>query len=261
DISEGMLGQARRKAADQPLVRFERQDANALAVRGTFDGAFANFGVLNCVADLGELAARLADRLRPGARLVAAGMPPFWLGVAGGGRGGPPGRETWRRRHAAGARVLPLWETQACRSGTARRVASRATCGSTSRCDTSSRSARCCRPRTWPVSWSAGPRGAPAQTGGCHWVTCGPTTTSACWSDGEATACSARADVALQAAAAPSPHTAGPRARRGAAAGHPAARVQPEAAALGGVSGPPAQPTRPASPGQPSARPGHWLRR
>jgi SAM-dependent methyltransferase len=113
DISEGMLGQARRKAADQPLVRFEQQDANALVLRGTFDGAFANFGVLNCVADLGELAARLADRLRPGARLVAVVMPPFclwetvWYALHG-----DVARATRRWRPcvaAVGDASLPVW--------------------------------------------------------------------------------------------------------------------------------------------------------
>jgi SAM-dependent methyltransferase len=54
---------------------FERQDANDLRVGGPFDGAFANFGVLNCVADLRQLAARLP--LRRGARFVAVVMAPF----------------------------------------------------------------------------------------------------------------------------------------------------------------------------------------
>jgi SAM-dependent methyltransferase len=79
DASEGMLGVAQRKAAGVPLVTFERQDASALSVSDQFDGAFANFGVLNCVADLHGLGSRLGVSLRPGSRFVAVVMPPFCL--------------------------------------------------------------------------------------------------------------------------------------------------------------------------------------
>src|SRR5207237_4979905 len=79
DVSEGMLSVAQSKAAGHPLVRFERQDANALALTGTFDGAFANFGVLNCLHDLGGFGSQLAGALRPGACLMAVVMPPFCL--------------------------------------------------------------------------------------------------------------------------------------------------------------------------------------
>ncbi len=79
DVSEGMLAQARLKAGGHPLVEFERQDANALTLDGVFDGAFANFGVLNCVADLAALGAHMGQLLRPGARFVAVVMPPFCL--------------------------------------------------------------------------------------------------------------------------------------------------------------------------------------
>ncbi|HET6320253.1 MAG TPA: methyltransferase domain-containing protein [Chloroflexota bacterium] len=79
DVSEGMLAQARLKAGANPLVEFERQDANSLSVSGTFDGAVADFGVLNCVADLRHFGEQLAAVLRPGARTVAVVMPPFCL--------------------------------------------------------------------------------------------------------------------------------------------------------------------------------------
>lgn len=80
DVSEGMLTVARSKGADEPLLRFERQDANALALTGRqFDGAFANFGVLNCVRDRQAFGAQLADALRPGAFFVAVVMPPFCM--------------------------------------------------------------------------------------------------------------------------------------------------------------------------------------
>jgi SAM-dependent methyltransferase len=46
-------------------------------VAAAFDGALADFGVLNCVADLPSVAAALAGRLRPGAALVASVMGPW----------------------------------------------------------------------------------------------------------------------------------------------------------------------------------------
>ncbi len=47
------------------------QDLDRLAP-ARFDGAYSNFGPLNCVPDLGRVARLLADRLRPGAPLVAS---------------------------------------------------------------------------------------------------------------------------------------------------------------------------------------------
>jgi len=75
DVSPAMLEVARRKTPE--TVTFEVQDANDLDVRGPFDGGFANFGVLNCVADLPTLATRLPIRL--GGRFVAVVMAPFCL--------------------------------------------------------------------------------------------------------------------------------------------------------------------------------------
>ena len=93
-------------------VTFERQDANDLQVSGPFDGAFANFGVLNCVADLRQLAARLP--LRRGAPVVAVVMAPFcawetaWYLVHGDVQ-----RATRRWQHGATADIagqrLPVW--------------------------------------------------------------------------------------------------------------------------------------------------------
>jgi len=108
DISPGMLEVARRKAPD---ATFEVQDASDLAISGSFDGAFANFGVLNCVADLPALAARLP--VRRGGRFVAVVMAPFclwetaWYAVHGDLR-----RATRRWRPATatiGGRTLPVW--------------------------------------------------------------------------------------------------------------------------------------------------------
>jgi len=78
DLSDGMLAQASAKGRGLP-IQFARQDANALALDDVFDGAYANFGVLNCVQDLHSLGSRLANALQPGARFIAVVMPPFCL--------------------------------------------------------------------------------------------------------------------------------------------------------------------------------------
>jgi ubiquinone/menaquinone biosynthesis C-methylase UbiE len=74
DISPGMLAVAERKTRGLD-VELARLDAADLSVRGSFDGGFANFGVLNCVPDLRGLAERLP--IRSGGRFVAVVMGPF----------------------------------------------------------------------------------------------------------------------------------------------------------------------------------------
>jgi ubiquinone/menaquinone biosynthesis C-methylase UbiE len=98
DVSEAMLMRARQKAAGHPLVSFERQDANALSVKGQFDGAYANFGVLNCVADRRGLGQRLGQVLGPGSRFVAVVMPPFCLWET-----------VWHLVHGDAARATRRW--------------------------------------------------------------------------------------------------------------------------------------------------------
>jgi len=111
--SEGGLSAGRPSFRNaSATVTFERQDANDLQVSGPFDGAFANFGVLNCVADLRTLAARLP--LRRGARVVAVVMAPFcawetaWYLVHGDVQ-----RATRRWQQGATADIagqrLPVW--------------------------------------------------------------------------------------------------------------------------------------------------------
>lgn len=52
--------------------------AEDLAVlEGPYDGAFSNFGALNCLADLGGVAASLAALIRPGGRLAICMMGRF----------------------------------------------------------------------------------------------------------------------------------------------------------------------------------------
>lgn len=55
------------------------EDLSLCEGRGVFDGATANFGVLNCVEDLRRAAAELARLVRPGGRLVLCPMGRFCL--------------------------------------------------------------------------------------------------------------------------------------------------------------------------------------
>ena len=84
DASLGMVKQAHRRRieAGRPEgLRLFHAPAERLGelpeLDGPYDGAFASFGVLNCIADLPALAGALACRLRPGAGLVVAPMGPI----------------------------------------------------------------------------------------------------------------------------------------------------------------------------------------
>ncbi|NJL56974.1 class I SAM-dependent methyltransferase [bacterium] len=96
DASEAMRAQARAKTADCALVTVLPLDLQCLergAVPGlewpSFDGAFANFGPLNCLRDWRPLAQFLADVMRPGSVAGFAVMSPFcvwemaWHGLHG----------------------------------------------------------------------------------------------------------------------------------------------------------------------------------
>jgi len=73
DSSSEMIRVATRRIQEnrhqqlvQPLL-LPAEDIATLPTDAWFDGAFSNFGALNCVADLRRLACDLAQRLRPGA--------------------------------------------------------------------------------------------------------------------------------------------------------------------------------------------------
>ncbi len=76
DASEAMLRVARRKAECAGVahrIRFLRVPMEHIgaALEGeTFDGAFSNFGALNCVADVPALSRTLARLLKPAAPLM-----------------------------------------------------------------------------------------------------------------------------------------------------------------------------------------------
>ncbi len=95
DASPAMVEVARRKvdragvAHRVAILIGALEDLDNLDVGHRAQGAVANFGVLNCIADLSALADALGRRLAPGARIVAVVMSPgcWWeltpLPVAG----------------------------------------------------------------------------------------------------------------------------------------------------------------------------------
>lgn len=85
DASEGMLQRARAKTAGSPFVQVERLDLSGAAdapcdaADQRFDGAFSNFGALNCLENWLPLARWLASRVRPGGVAAFGVMSPWCL--------------------------------------------------------------------------------------------------------------------------------------------------------------------------------------
>ena len=93
DISSQMIAVATRRVQEnglqklvQPLVLRAEEIASLpgtlpgiLPGKELFDGAFSNFGVLNCVEDLRRLARDLATLLKPGATALLCWMAPYCL--------------------------------------------------------------------------------------------------------------------------------------------------------------------------------------
>jgi SAM-dependent methyltransferase len=97
DVSGEMLAVARRKAAAAGVddrIAFEQLDLSGMRdwrleigaapisnlqslISTTYDGAFSNFGALNCLPDRRPVAEALADRVRPGGRIVLVVMGPL----------------------------------------------------------------------------------------------------------------------------------------------------------------------------------------
>jgi SAM-dependent methyltransferase len=118
DGAPAMVDAARRKAREQGVndrLAFAVMTLESFAAAGAdgtmpvdgegpFDGAFSNFGALNCLAELGPVARALAARLRPGAPAVLVLMGPIcpweWLWFLAHGQ---PGR-AFRRLRPGGAR-------------------------------------------------------------------------------------------------------------------------------------------------------------
>ena len=85
DPSSLMLDVASRRIrqnALQELVQprqLRAEDLSSLRASEQFDGAFSNFGALNCVEDLRKLAIDLATLLKPGAVAMLCWMGPYCL--------------------------------------------------------------------------------------------------------------------------------------------------------------------------------------
>jgi SAM-dependent methyltransferase len=82
DASEEMLALAGAKAEGEPLMSVQTLDIGNLHESDELqfiDGAFANFGVLNCLSEWRTLAAWLAARIKPGGMVAFGVMAPFCL--------------------------------------------------------------------------------------------------------------------------------------------------------------------------------------
>jgi len=85
DSSSQMIAVATRRVQEnglqtlvQPLV-LRAEDIATLSTVQLFDGAFSNFGVLNCIEDLRRMARDLAKLLKPGGTALLCWMGPYCL--------------------------------------------------------------------------------------------------------------------------------------------------------------------------------------
>lgn len=82
DISPRMIAVARQRLASHPCAALVEpqvlaaEEISRLQNGNLFDGAFSNFGALNCVRDLRSLAGEMATLLRPGAQALLCLMGP-----------------------------------------------------------------------------------------------------------------------------------------------------------------------------------------
>jgi len=84
DVSAEMVKLATRKINERGLEEYVKtvvlraEDISALSTQ-LFDGAFSNFGALNCIENLPEFAHDLARLLKPGARVLLCWMGRYCL--------------------------------------------------------------------------------------------------------------------------------------------------------------------------------------
>ncbi len=126
DLSPRMIDITRAKSKREGVESYV--DARVLAMDDLaelthdcprFDGAFSNFGGLNCVSDRASIARSLADLLKPGARVALCVMGPWccWEWIWFLSRWEP--RKAFRRLRRGGARwkgiaiQYPHWRTLA----------------------------------------------------------------------------------------------------------------------------------------------------
>ena len=108
DSSSRMLAVATRRVRETGNSEFVRphllgaEELSELREERTFDGAFSNFGALNCIKDLRRLASDLGQVLHPGASALLCLMGPccLWELVWYLAHGNP--RKAFRRFHREG---------------------------------------------------------------------------------------------------------------------------------------------------------------
>jgi ubiquinone/menaquinone biosynthesis C-methylase UbiE len=101
DAAEQMLAHTRQRVpADVPVLRFDlnQPDWESLQSFTPFDGVFANFGVWNCAANRPAIITGLAERVRPGGRVVLVVMGRHCLWEIG-----------WHLLHAEPRRAFRRW--------------------------------------------------------------------------------------------------------------------------------------------------------
>lgn len=85
DSSSQMLAVASKRIGERRLTRrvhpvlLPAEDIAALQTSELFDGAFSNFGALNCIQDVRGVAINLSTMLKPGTRAVLVWMGPCCL--------------------------------------------------------------------------------------------------------------------------------------------------------------------------------------
>lgn len=108
DNSPRMIAMATRRIAESGQERFVQpyllgaEEIASLRDGSRFDGAFSNFGALNCVQDLGQLARDLAALLKPGATALLCLMGPCCLWEVAWYLGQAKPGKAFRRTHPGG---------------------------------------------------------------------------------------------------------------------------------------------------------------
>ena len=111
DPSSQMIGVASRRVREKGLQArvhtqvLRAEEVSSLQVDQPFDGAFSNFGALNCVEDLRPIAQGLARLLRPRASAVMCWMGPYCLWEIGRYLGQANVSKALRRIHEDGVRA------------------------------------------------------------------------------------------------------------------------------------------------------------
>jgi SAM-dependent methyltransferase len=74
-ITKNKVRENRLQGLVEPIL-LRAEDIARLPSEGLFDGAFSNFGAINCIEDLRPLAHVLYERLKPGAKVLLCGLGP-----------------------------------------------------------------------------------------------------------------------------------------------------------------------------------------